>query len=161
HPPRHHRQVRRLAAGNRHRLRSRGGSPPLPRHAGGRGRHPQGHAHRGRATVLRGGGAPACLRNGGERGWRPGRDAVDHIFRRPRKPKAVLLSASIVLFLMALGCVVEAALGEPLTVGEAVVAAGLEATSYRIGAALLLALLGGWLFARSLPPKSEADRLTG
>jgi len=86
---------------------------------------------------------------------------VDHIFRRPRKPKAVLLSASIVLFLMALGCVVEAALGEPLTVGEAVVAAGLEATSYRIGAALLLALLGGWLFARSLPPKSEADRLTG
>lgn len=86
---------------------------------------------------------------------------MDHIFRRPRKPKAVLLSASIVLFLMALGCVVEAALGEPLTVGEAVVAAGLEATSYRIGAALLLALLGGWLFARSLPPKSEADRLTG
>jgi len=86
---------------------------------------------------------------------------VDHIFRRPRKPKAVLLSASIVLFLMALGCVVEAALGEPITVGEAVVAAGLEATSYRIGAALLLALLGGWLFARSLPPKSEADRLTG
>ncbi|MFO7156545.1 MAG: hypothetical protein DIU72_008025 [Pseudomonadota bacterium] len=86
---------------------------------------------------------------------------MDHIFRRPRKPKAVLLSASIVLFLMALGCVVEAALGEPITVGEAVVAAGLEATSYRIGAALLLALLGGWLFARSLPPKSEADRLTG
>lgn len=86
---------------------------------------------------------------------------MDHIFRRPRKPKAVHLSASIVLFLMALGCVVEAALGEPITVGEAVVAAGLEATSYRIGAALLLALLGGWLFARSLPPKSEADRLTG
>jgi hypothetical protein len=84
---------------------------------------------------------------------------VDHIFRRPRKPKAVLLGASILLFLMALASLVLAIQGEPLTVGEEVVAEGLEATSYRIGAALLSALLGGWLFARSLPPKSEADQL--
>ena|GEM_PF-1900485 len=86
---------------------------------------------------------------------------MEHIFRRPRKPRAVLLSAAIVLFLMAIGCLAEALRGEPITLGDAVVSAGLEATSYRIGAALLLALLGGWLLARSLPPKSEADRLAG
>jgi len=87
-------------------------------------------------------------------------DAVEHIFRRPRKPKAVLLGASIVLFAMTLGSVVAAARGVPLTVGGDVVASGVEALCYRIGAALLSALLGGWLFARSLPPKSEADQLT-
>lgn len=84
---------------------------------------------------------------------------MDHIFRRPRKPKAVLLGASILLFLMAIGSAVLAIRGEPLTLGEEVVAVGLEATSYRIGGALLSALLGGWLFAKSLPPKSEADQL--
>src|SRR5690606_25561053 len=112
---------------------------PLPRHGRGRGRHPQRHAHRGGTPVPRSGGAPACLRGADAARERSKRDAVDHIFRRPRKPKAVLLGASILLFLMAIGSAVLAIRGEPLTLGEEVVAVGLEATSYRIGGALLSA----------------------
>lgn len=97
----------------------------------------------------------------GEGGARRRRgDAVDHIFRRPRKPKALLLGASLLLFGMGLGSLVAAIREVPLTVGDEVVATGVEALCYRIGAALLSGLLGGWLLARSLPPKSEADQLT-
>lgn len=85
---------------------------------------------------------------------------MDHIFRRPRKPNPLYLGASILLFGMALGSLVMGIREVPLTVDEVEVASGLEALCYRLGAALLSALLGGWLLARSLPPKSEADRLT-
>lgn len=85
---------------------------------------------------------------------------MDHLFRRPRKPKPLLLGASLLLFGMGLGSIVLAIREVPLTVGEVVVATGLEALCYRLGAAFLTALLGGWLLARSLPPRSEADQLT-
>lgn len=94
-------------------------------------------------------------------GWRRWRDAaLEHIFRRPRKPKPLFLGASLLLFFMALGSLVMGIREVPLMVGEEVVATGLEALCYRIGAALLSGALGGWLLARSLPPKSEAERLT-
>lgn len=92
------------------------------------------------------------------RRWREA--VVEHIFRRPRKPKPLYLASSLLLFGMALASAVMGIREVPLTVGDEVVASGLEALCYRLGAALLTFLLGGWLFARSLPPKSEADRLT-
>lgn len=86
---------------------------------------------------------------------------VDDIFHRKRRPRPVLLGGAILLCAMAMASLVAGLRGEPLMLGEEIVAAGLEQLSYRIAAFLSLGLLGGWLFVRSLPPKSEADRLTG
>jgi hypothetical protein len=86
---------------------------------------------------------------------------VDELFHRKRRPRPILLGGAILLCAIAMASLVAGLRGEPLLLGEEVVATGLEQLSYRIAASLTLGSLGGWLFLRSLPPKTEADRLTG
>lgn len=86
---------------------------------------------------------------------------VDDLFHRKRRPRPILLGGAILLCAIAMASMVAGLQGEPLLLGEEVVATGGEQLSYRIAASLTLGSLGGWLFLRSLPPKTEADRLTG
>lgn len=104
-------------------------------------------------------GAPGALLDSQGEEWQDP-VAVEDLFRK-RRPKRFLLLLSLLFGVMSLASLVDAVRGAPLLVGDRVVAEGLEAVCYRIAATLLSALLGGWLLFRALPPKSEADQLTG
>lgn len=69
----------------------------------------------------------------------------------------MLLVGSLLFASMSFAAIVDAVRAEPLRAGDLVVATNWEAVSFRVAAALLCALVAGWLFALARPEGKEME----